>query len=63
MLEAGKVMSIQLRTALALIRLGYVERKNPKRRKPGSRKRKAIAEMKARLALLANPEIVFEKVE
>ncbi len=56
-LEEGRVMKILLGTALKLIRLGICERKNP--RKSGSRRRKAIAEKKARLA---SPEIVIEKV-
>ena len=56
-LEEGRVMKILLGTALKLIRLGICERKNP--RKSGSRRRKAIAEKKARLAI---PEIVIEKV-
>jgi hypothetical protein len=61
MLEAGKVMSIQLRIALALIRLGYVERKYPKRGKPGSRRRRERA---ARiLASQASPAIIIEEVE
>ena len=56
-LEEGRVMKILLGTALKLIRLGICERKNP--RKSGSRRRKAIAEKKASLAI---PEIVIEKV-
>ena len=59
-LEEGRVMKILLGIALKLIRLGYCERKNP--RKSGSRRRKAIAEKKARLASQAIPEIVIEKV-
>jgi hypothetical protein len=60
-LEEGRVMKILLGIALKLIRLGYCERKNP--RKSGSRRRKAIAEKKARLANQASPEIIIEKVE
>ena len=51
-------MKIALGTALKLIRLGYCERKN--KRKSGSRRRKAIAARKARLA---SQELVIEKVE
>jgi hypothetical protein len=57
-LVEGATMKILLGTALKLIRLGICERKN--KRKSGSRKRKAIAEKKARLA---SSEIVIEKVE
>ena len=60
-LEEGRVMKILLGIALKLIRLGYCERKNPRR--SGSRRRKAIAAKIARLASQANPEIVIEKVE
>ena len=48
----GAVMQVELGTALKLINLGYCERKNP--RKSGSRRRKANAEKKARLASQAS---------
>ena len=51
-------MKIALGTALKLIRLGFCERVHP--RKSGSRRRKAIAARKARLA---SQEIIIEKVE
>ena len=51
-LVEGRVMKILLGTALKFIRLGYCERKNP--RKSGSRRRKVIAEKKARLASQAS---------
>ena len=57
-LVEGATMKVVLGTALKLIRLGIVERKN--KRKCGSRKRKAIAEKKARLA---SQVIIIEKVE
>jgi hypothetical protein len=61
LLVEGRIMKILLGTALKFIRLGYCERKN--KRRSGSRRRKAIAAKKARLAKLASPEIVIEKVE
>lgn len=57
-LVEGRVMKMLLGTALKMIRLGICEQKN--KRKSGSRKRKAIAEKKARLASQA---IIIEKVE
>jgi hypothetical protein len=65
-LVEGRVMKILLGTALKLIRLGICERKNPRR--SSSKRRRAIAEKKARLAihesqaLAANPAIVIESM-
>ena len=56
----GAVVQLELPTALKMIQLGYCERKNP--RKLGSRRRKANAEKKARLASQASPAIL-EKVQ
>jgi len=63
-LVAGDVMRVQLKIALKLIKLGICERKNPKR--SSSKRRRALAEKKARLEsqeLAANPTIIIEEVE
>jgi hypothetical protein len=62
-LVKGTKMSIRLRTALKLIRLGFCERVHKKRRKSGSRRKKEWAAKQALAASLANPEIIIEKVE
>jgi len=62
-LVKGTTLSIRLRTALKLIRLGFVERVHKKRRKSGGTRRKAQAAKLALAASLANPKIIIEKVE
>ena len=47
-LVAGDVMRVQLNIALKLFKLGICERKHPKR--SSSKRRRALAEKKARLA-------------
>jgi hypothetical protein len=54
-------MKIALGTALKLIRLGFCERVHP--RKSGSQRRRARRALAAKIARLASPEIVIEKVE
>ena len=62
-LEAGRVLKIQLGTALKLIKLGFCERAN--KRKSNGKKRRARAAKLALLAMptsLAIPAIVIERV-
>jgi hypothetical protein len=59
-LVEGTTMRIVLGTALKLIKFGYCERVHP--RKSGSQRRRARRALAAKLAILASPAIIIERV-